>query len=58
MRELISKIIDEIKEYAKEQKMVESEVLSLVISSLVSISTLSHIQPIIIKEKENKEQCD
>ena len=52
MNKLISKIINEIKDYAKEQDMAESDALSLVIGNLINISAMSYIEPIIVKEKE------
>ena len=52
MRDLEMKIINEIKDYAKEHKQTEDEVLTSVVSSLINYSAMSSIEPIILKNKE------
>lgn len=54
MRELVNGIVNEIKEYAENHGVAERIVLHDVISNLIGVSTCSLIEPIIIKNKENK----
>ena len=54
MRELVDGIVNEIKEYARTHGIAERMVLHDVIGNLIGVSTCSLIEPIIIKNKENK----
>jgi hypothetical protein len=54
MRELVNRIVKEIKWHAETHGMAERIVLHDVICNLINISAMSQVEPIIIKNKENK----